>query len=97
MPFVFSMKETILPSLSLVLVSVPVPTLAISLAFGLFLGRVVWDCLCWLLPLLAISSVFYVEDLLVLRLLWLWLTLASVTLLGISAVGLELLALVLFF
>ena len=96
-PFVFSMKETILPSLSLVLVSVPVPTLAISFAFRLFLGRVVWDYLCRLLPLLAISSVFYVEDLMVLRLLWLWLTLASVALLGISAVALELLALVLFF
>ena len=35
-PFVFSMEETILPSLLLVLVSIPDPTLAISLAFGLF-------------------------------------------------------------
>ena len=91
------MKKTILPSLPLIWASIPIPTLAISLAFGLFLGRVVWDCLCWLLPLLAISSVFYVEDLLVLRLLWLWLTLASVTLLGVSVVALELFALVLFF
>ena len=93
-PFVFSMKETILP---LVLVSVLVPTLAISLAFRLFLGHIVWASLRWLLPLLAISSLFYVEDLLVLCLLWLWLTLASVALLGASAIALELLALVLFF
>ena len=91
------MKETILPSLPLVLVSVPVPTLSISLAFGLFLGRVVWDCLRRLLPLLAVSSLFYVKDLLVLRLLWLRLTLASVAFLGVSAIALELLALVLFF
>ena len=91
------MKETILPSLPLVLVFVLVPTLAISLAFGLFLGQVVWACLCQLLPLLVVSSLFYVEDLLFLCLLWLWLTLASVALLGISAVALELLALVLLF
>ena len=91
------MKETILPLLCLVLVSVPVPTLAISLAFGLFMGQVVWACLCQLLPLLVVSSLFYVEDLLFLCLLWLWLTLASVALLGISAVALELLALVLLF
>ena len=97
MPFVFSMKETILPLLLLILVSAPVPTLSISLAFRLFLGHVVWACLRQLLPLLAISSLFYVEDLLVLRLLWLRMTLASVALLGISAVALELLALVLFF
>ena len=96
-PFVFSMKETILPSLSLVLVSVPVPTLAISLAFGLFLRRAVWVCLHQLLPLLAVSLLFYVEDLLALPLLWLWLALASVALLDIFAIALELLALVLFF
>ena len=96
-PFVFSIKETILPSLPLVLVSIPVPTLAISLAFGLFLGHAVWACFRLLPPLLAVSSLFYVEDLLVLCLLWLWLTLASVALLGASAIALELLALVLFF
>ena len=91
------MKETILPSLPLDLVSVPVPTLDISLAFGLFLGRVVWACLPQLLPLLAVSSLFYVEDLPILLLLWLQMTLASVVLLGVSAVALELLALILFF
>jgi len=96
-PFVFSMKEIILPSLPLVLVSVSVPTLAISLAFGLFLGRVFWACLHRLLPLLAVSLVFYVEDLLGLRLLWLWLTLAPVSLPRVSVVALELLVLVLFF
>ena len=96
-PFVFSMKEIILPSLPLVLVSVLVPTLAISLAFGLFLGRIVWDCLRRLLPLLAVSLLFYVEGLLVLRLLWLRLTLAFVVVLGVSTVALELLALVLLF
>ena len=95
-PFVFSMEETILPSLPLVLVSIPVPTLAISLAFGLFLRHAVWAYLRWLLPLLAISLLLYVEDLLALPLLWLRLALASVALLGISAVALEQLALVLF-
>ena len=63
----------------------------------MFLGRVVWAYLHWLLPLLAVSSLFYVEDLLVLRLLWLRLTLASIALLGIFVVALELLALVLLF
>ena len=96
-PFVFSMEETILPSLPLVLVSIPVPALAISLAFGLFLRHAVWACVHWLLPLLAVSLLFYVEDLLALPLLWLRLALASVALLGISAAALELLALVLFF
>ena len=97
MPFVFSIEETILPSLPLVLIFVLVSTLAISLAFGLFVGRVVWDYLRRLLLLLVVSLLFYVEDLLVLCLMWLRLTLASVTLLGIFVVALELLALVLFF
>ena len=96
-PLVFSMKETILHSLPLVLVSIPVPTLAISLAFGLFLRHAVWACLLWLLPLLAFSLLFYIEDLLALPLLWLRLALASVALLSIYATALELLALVLFF
>ena len=96
-PFVFSMEETILASLPLVLVSILVPALAISLAFGLFLRRAVWACLRRLLPMLAVSLLFYVEDLLALPLLWLRLALASIALLGISAAALELLDLVLFF
>ena len=96
-PFVFSMKETILSSLPLVLVFVLVPTLAISLAFGLFVGRVVWDYLRRLLLLLVVSLLFYVEDLLALPLLWLQLAFAFVALLGVSAVALDLLALVFFF
>ena len=91
------MEETILPSLPLVLVSIPVPALANSLAFGLFLRRAVWASLRRLLPLLAFSLLFYVEDLLALPLPWLRLALASVALLSISATALELLALVLFF
>jgi len=91
------MEETILPSLPLVLVSIPVPALANSLAFGLFLRRAVWASLRRLLPLLAFSLLFYVEDLLALPLPWLRLALASVALLSISAAALELLALVLFF
>ena len=79
-PFVFSIEEIILPSLPLVLVSILIPALANSLAFGLFLRRAVWACLRWLIPLLVVSSLFYVEDLLVLRLLWLRLTLASIAL-----------------
>ena len=96
-PFVFSIKETILPSLPLVLVSISVPALANSLVFGLFLRHAVWACLRWLLPLLAISLLFYVKDLLALPLLWLQLALASVALLGVSTAALEPLALVLFF
>ena len=91
------MEETILPLLPLVLVSIPVPTLAISLAFGLFLRCAVWACLRRLLPMLAIFLLFYVEDLLALPLLWLRLALASVARMDISAATLELLALVLFF
>ena len=96
-PFVFSMKEIILPSLPLILVFVPIPTLAISLAFGLSQGHVVLAYLCWLLPLLVASLLFYIENLLVLRLLCLWLASVSIALLGVSIVALELLALVLFF
>ena len=91
------MEETILPSLPLVLVSVTVPTLAISLAFGLSQGHVVLAYLCWLLPLLVASLLFYIENLLVLRLLCLRLASVSIALLGVSIVALELLALVLFF
>ena len=96
-PFVFSMKETILPSLPLILASVLIPTLAISLAFELSQRRVVLAYLRWLLPLLATSLLFYIENLLVLRLLCLRLALVSVALLGVSVVALELLPLLLFF
>ena len=96
-PFVFSKKETILPSLPLILVSVLIPPLAISLAFKWSQGRVVLACLRWLLPLLAASLLFYVENLLVLRLLHLRLAYISVALLGVSVVALELLPLLLFF
>ena len=91
------MEETILPSLPLVLVFVLVSTLAISLAFGLFMRCAVWAYLRRLLPLLAVSLLFYVEDLLALPLLWLQLSLAFVALLGVSTAALELLALVLLF
>jgi len=88
------MKEAVLPLLPLV--SIPVPTLAICLAFGLFLRRTVWAYLRRLPPLLAASLLFYVEDFLALPLLWLRLALAFVALLGVPAVALKLLALVLF-
>ena len=91
------MKETILPSLPLILVYVPIPTLAISLAFNLFLRRTVWACLRWSLPLLAASLLFYIKDLLALPLRWLRLALASVASLVVPAVALELLTLVLLF
>ena len=96
-PFVFPMKETILPSLPLILVSVPIPTLATSLAFELSQGCVVLACLRWLLPLLATALLFYIENLLVLGLLCLRLALVFVAILGVSVVALELFALVLFF
>ena len=91
------MKEAVLPLLPLILVSIPVPALTISLAFMLFLRRVVWTCLRCLLPSPVASLVFYVKDLLALPLLWLWLALAFVAPLGIPTAFLELLALVLFF
>ena len=96
-PLVRSMQEAVLPSLSLVLVSILVPALAISLAFGLFLRLTIWACLCWLLPLLAASLLLYIKDMQALPLQWLWLALASIAPLGIPAVALELLALVLLF
>ena len=96
-PLVLSIKEAVLPLLPLVLVSILVPTLAISLAFNLFLRRTVWACLRWSLPLLAASLLFYIKDLLALPLLWLQLALAYVAPLGVPAIALELLALVLLF
>ena len=96
-PLVLFIKEAVLPLLLLVLVSVLVPALAISLAFGLFLRLTIWACLCWLLPLLAASLLLYIKDLLALLLRGLWLALAFVAPLGISAVALELLALILLF
>ena len=96
-PLILSMKETVLPSLPLVLVSIPVSTLAISLAFGLFLRRTIWACLHRLLPLLATSLLFYMKDLLALPLRCLQLALASVAPLGVPTVALELLGLVLLF
>ena len=97
MPFVFSKEETILPSLPLVLVSIPVPILAISLTFDLFLRCVVWAYLRRLQPLLAASLLLYIKDLLALPLRWLRLALASTSSLDVSAVALELFALVLLF
>ena len=96
-PLVLSMKEAVLPSLSLVLVSIPLPTLAISLSFGLFLRRPVGACLRWLLPLLVASLLLYIDDLLALPVRWLRLALASVAPLGVPVVTLELLVLVLLF
>ena len=90
------MKATILPLLPLVFVFILVSTFSISLAIGLSLGHIAWSCLCQLLPLLAITLLFYVENLLVLRLLSLRLSLVSVALLGVSAITLELFAVVLF-
>ena len=91
------MKEAVLPSLPLVLVSISIPALAISLTFGLFLRHIVWACLRRLLPLLAASLLLYIKDMLALPLRWLRLALASATSLGIPAVTLELFALVLLF
>ena len=91
------MKEAVLSSLSLVLISVPVSALTISLAFGLFLRWIIQACLRRLLPLLTASLLLYIEDLLVLPLLWLRLALASAAFLGIPIVALEFFALVLLF
>ena len=96
-PLIFSMKEAVLPSLLLVLVSILVLALAISLAFSLFLRCIVWACLHRLLPLLVASLLLYIKDLLALPLRWLQLVLTFVASLGVPAVALELFALVLLF
>ena len=64
-PFVFSMKETILPLLSWFLVSVPVLPLIVFLAFVLLLWSFILGCLRRLLHLLAIPLLLYVENLLI--------------------------------
>jgi hypothetical protein len=64
-PFVLSMKETILPSQSWFLVFVPVFPLIVFLAFVLLLWCFVWGCLRHLLPLLAIPLLLYAENLLI--------------------------------
>jgi hypothetical protein len=64
-PFVLSIKETILPSLFLVLVLDPFLPLTISLAFVLLLRCIVWACLWHLLPLLATPLLLYIEDLMI--------------------------------
>ena len=96
-PLILSMKETVLPSLPLVLVSILVPALTIFLTFRLFLRRTIWACLRRLLPLLAASLLFYIKDLLALPLLLLWLTLTFAAPLDVPTVAQELLALVLLF
>jgi hypothetical protein len=96
-PLILSTEEAILPSPPLVLVSILVPALAISLAFGLILRCSAWACLHRLLPLLAASLLFYIKDFLALLFLWLWLALATAAPLGVPAIGHELLALVLLF
>jgi hypothetical protein len=65
MPFVFSAKETILPSLSWFLVFVPVLPLIVFLSFVLLLRYFAWGCLWHVLPLLAIPMLLDVENLLV--------------------------------
>jgi hypothetical protein len=58
-------KEIILPSLPLVLILVLFLPLAISLAFMFVLRHIVWSCLWRLRPLLVVSLLFYIEDLLI--------------------------------
>ena len=97
MPFVFFMEETILSSLPWFLVFVPALLLIVFFTFILLLRCFVLFCLRHLLPLLAIPLLLYVENLLVMHLLRLWLALASVAPLSFPAVSLVLLVLILFF
>jgi hypothetical protein len=64
-PFVFSMKETILPSLSWFLVFVLILPLIVVLTFVLLLWCFAWGCLYHLLPLLATPLLLNVKNLLV--------------------------------
>jgi hypothetical protein len=89
------MKEIILPLLSWFLVFVLVLPLTVFPAFALLVGWLVLLCLRHLLPLLAASLLFYVENLLVRSLLRLQLALASVAPLNVFATCLVLLVLIL--
>ena len=91
------MEETVLPSLSWFLVFVPAFLLIVFFAFILLLGCFVFFCLRHLLPLLATPLLLYVENLLIRRLLRLWLALAFVAPLSVPTVSLVLLVLILFF
>ena len=96
-PFVFSKKETILPSLPWFLVFVPTFLLIVFLAFVLLLRYFVLFYLRQLVSLLATSLLFYVKNLLTRGLLRLQLVLASIAVLNIPATCLVLLVLTLFF
>ena len=96
-PFVFSIEETILPSLPWFLVFVLAFLLIVFLAFVLLLRCFALFCLRHLLPLLATPLLLYVENLLIRRLLRLWLALAFVAPLSVPTVSLVLLVLILFF
>jgi hypothetical protein len=91
----FVMEETILLSLSLLLVSVPVFCLAISFALILPLGHVLSSSLHRLLSLLATALLLYIKDLLALALVLMLLTLISIVSLCVSAAPLLLFVLVL--
>jgi hypothetical protein len=95
MSLFFSMKETILFPLFLLLVFIPAFPLAIPFALIMSLGRVLCSSFRHLLPLLSTALLLYVEHLLVLALLLLLLTLISVVSLCISVASLLLLVLVL--
>ena len=97
MPFVFSMEEIILSSQPWFLVFVLALLLIVFFAFVLLLRCFVLFCLGHLLPLLATPLLLYVENLLIRRLLRLWLALPSVAPLSVPAISLVLLVLILFF
>ena len=96
-PFGFSMEETILPSLPWFLVFVSALLLIVFFAFVLLLWCIILFCLRHLLSLLATPLLLYVENLLIRRLLRLWLALAFVAPLSIPVISLVLLVLILFF
>ena len=91
------MEETILPSLPWFLVFVLALLLIVFFTFVLLLRCFVLFYLGHLLPLLATPLLLYVENLLIRRLLRLWLALAFVALLNIPVTCLVLLVLILLF
>jgi hypothetical protein len=96
MPFLFAMKEAILLALPLPWIFVPISPLAVSFPLIGCLCHILCSYLQHFLPLLVITLLLVVEDLLALVLLLLLLTLVSITPLGIPVACLLLVLIMLF-
>jgi hypothetical protein len=96
MPLVFSVEATVLFTLPLFFVFVPIFTLVVCFCLVGPLGYVLRSCLRSCLPLLTIARLLNVENLLALALLLLMLALACIVSLSIPVVSLLLVLILLF-